>query len=240
MTTPRDLIKGALQLIEVIDPTEDVDGDEITTLFARFNRMLSGLSAKKPLIYADTLVSHALSAGTGVYTIGSGAAIDTTRPTTIKTAYVRDSAGNDSPVDVIDEYEYSRIYDKDHSEPYPEKLYYNPAYPTGTIKLWPYPSQAYTLYMEVNQPLTAFTGLSQTVSLPEGYEEMLENMFAKHVGPSYGRAGTPGYAAVSSLADEKLADIKRANQANDRYEAEICAPGSGRYTDYDVYSRRYR
>lgn len=232
MTTPRDLIKASLELLSVIDPIEDVDSDEISGLFARLNRMLASWSTVGALVYADTLVEHTLIGNDGVYTIGSGADINTTRPIEIKTAYVRDGS-TDHPIEIIDEYAYSQISDKTTAGSYPEKLYYNPDFPTGTIKLYPVPGSAYTLFLETRIPLTSFTGLSQTISLPPGYEEAIEYNFAKRIAPVYAR---PVPMEVDQIATESLNNIKRANRNSDSFEADLGIPTT--YSRYDIYGDR--
>lgn len=233
MTTPRDVIKGSLELIGALAPNESVDGEEISGLYSRLNRMLSSWSTQGALIYADTLVEFTLTANDGIYTIGTGADINTPRPLRIKTAYVRDT-DQDYPIEIIDEYKYSLISQKDLQSSYPEALYYNPDYPSGTIKLYPYPGAAYTLFMEVEQALTQFTGLSQTISFPEGYEEALEYNFAVRIAPIYGK---PVPMEVVEIANDTLANIKRANRKNDMFEATLSTPSSGQY---DILGDRTR
>lgn len=237
MTTPRDLIKSALQLGNIIDPVEDVDADEISALFDRLNRMIGNWSTNGALIYADTLISHVLTANDGEYTIGSGGDINTTRPIKINTAYIRDSSNYDEPLEIIDEHKYSQIYLKSLKASRPDYLYYNPDFPLGTVKIWPLPSLAFTLFMDVNQPLTAFTGLSQTISLPPGYEEAIEYNFLKRIIGSYNKKLTPEQA---DIADDSLADIKRANRMNDRFESDVCVPAGQGGTYFDVYGARRR
>lgn len=235
MTTPRDLIKDALEDIGAIGVGDSIPGDQSTGLFNRLNRMLANWSTNGALIFADTLISHTLTSGDGEYTIGSGGDINTTKPTKIKDAYYR-AATIDYNLEIIDEFKYNRIAIKSLQGGYPDYLYYKTGHPLGTIKLYPLPSAAHTLFLEAEVPLTAFTGLSQTVSLPEGYEEAIQYNFAKRVAGAFGRTLTP---EQETLAREGLADIKRANRKNDFFEVTIDAPGK-RYDGFDIYSGPFR
>lgn len=221
MTTPRDLIKGALEILGVIDPVEEVDGDEITGLFARLNRMMAAWSTRGSLIYIDTLVSHVLTGGDGDYTIGTGADIDTPLPTAIKAAYVRDG-DLDYKLHIIDEVDYSTIADKTVQTAYPAYLFLRGGYPTATVQLRPIPDGAYTLFMEVTQPLSSFSGLSQTISLPPGYEEAIEYNFALRVAPLYSKMASQ---EIRDIAADSLAGIVRANRANSPRESVATIPG---------------
>lgn len=220
MTTPRDLIRAALELIRVIDPVEDIDAQEIAGHFLRLNRMISTWGTRDAMIYSDTLISHLLTAGIASYTIGAAAEIDTVRPVSIKIAYIRNAAGGDIPVEIIDNAKFARIYRKDAAAS-PRALYYNPAYPVGVINLFGVPNTAETLFMYVNQPLTAFTSLSQVISLPPGYEETIEYNFAMRIAGIYGKSLT---VEQIEIAESGLADIRRANMKNKKLEADICAP----------------
>jgi len=220
MTTPRDLIRAALELIRVVDPVEDIDAQEIAGHFKRLNRMISTWGTRDAMIYSDTLLSHVLSAGVASYTIGADADIDTVRPVSIKVAYIRDAASSDTPVEIIDNAKFARIYRKDASAS-PQYLYYNPTYPVGVINLWGVPNAAETLFMYVNQPLTEFTGLSQVISLPPGYEETIEYNFAMRIAGIYGKSLT---VEQIEIAESGLADIRRANRKNKFMEARICVP----------------
>lgn len=231
MTSPRDLIKGTLTLGGILDPVENIDPDEITDLFSRLNRMISAWSNDGALIYADTQITHTLTVNDGDYTIGSGADINTTRPMKIKTAFIRNS-NHDYPVEIVDEYKFNRVHNKAVQSTYPEYLYYRTGFPTGTVNLWPKPSQANTLYMDVTVPLTAFSTLSETISLPPGYEEAIEYNFLKRIAGSYGVVMTP---EQREIADDSLADIRRVNMSNNKFESEPCTPfQGGGYFDIDT------
>lgn len=219
MTTPLDLITGALELIGVIEPGENDLGAATSALFKRMNRMLGAWSADSTLIFADTKITHDLTPGVALYTIGPGAMIDTVRPTRIKTAYVRES-GTDYSVEVVDEYKYAGFVDKAITGT-PGYLYYNPDSPIGEIRLLPVPDAAQTLIMGVEIPLTAFSGVAQELELPPGYEEAIEYNFAKRIAGSYGRTLSPEQTAVAATG---LADIKRQNRKNDRFEASYDVP----------------
>lgn len=236
MTTPRDLIKSSLQLIGALGVGEDVDGDEITDLFDRLNRMISAWSTQKALIFADTLVTKVLTASDGEYTIGSGGDINTSKPIAIKNAYVRNGT-QDTDLSIIDEDVYASIGDKSLAADPPEKLYYKTGHPLGTIILWPAPASGLTLYMNVYAPLTQFTSLSQDISLPEGYEETIEYNFAKRIAGMYGKSLT---MEQDELAKEGLTNIKQANRNADDMVASLDTPsGGGNSGSFDIYTRRY-
>lgn len=234
MTTPRDLIKGALGDIGAIGPGESIPAEDVTDLYNRANRMISAWSNDSALIFADTLVSYALTSGDGEYTIGSGGDINTTRPTKIKTAYVTNGV-NDYSLRIIDEYKFSKIHNKTLQTTYPCYLYYRTGYPLGTIHLQGLPTSGFTLKMDVEIPLTEFTSLTQTLSLPPGYEEAIQHNLAIRYAPTYEKAVPMD---IKELARDGLDMIKQANRRNNFYEAELNAPGTGRGY-YDINTGGY-
>lgn len=220
MTTVRDLIKGSLAQIRAIAVGEAMDADEATDLFGHLNRMLDSWSTQGDLVYTDTLVTYTLSAGTGSYTIGSGATINTPRPISIKTAYITDGE-IDTPLEIIDEYKFARISDKT-TQGKPEYLYYKTGYPTGAVALNAIPDAAYALNMFVTQPLSAVASLDTVISMPPGYEQAIELNFAKLIAPMYGKSLTMDQ---QELASDSLKMIKAANRAMDVLEAKLDVPG---------------
>lgn len=211
MTTALDLITTALCEARVFDPGETIPpGDSIYAL-ARMNSMLDSWSVDKLMIYALLQESKALTTSVGSYTIGSGGAWNTTRPTKIvDPCFIRDSANADHEVDIIDAVAYGNLGFKSSDGAYPFALFYDEAFVSGlgTIYLYPKPAASLTLYINSWKQLQQFTDLTTTISLPPGYQLAIEMNLAILLGPGYGKTPT---AELKDIARTSKASLKKVN-----------------------------
>jgi hypothetical protein len=72
----------------------------------------------------------------------------------------------------------------------PSDLFYSADWPLGGIYLWPVPTTAYTLELEI-ETLLAAVALTDTFSLPQGYQRALRLTLAEHLAPPFGQAISP-------------------------------------------------
>ena len=172
---------------------------------SRLNSMVDSWSNERLLIYALSQTSYALTASVGVYTIGSGATFNMTRPTNIvNPCFIRDSSNFDSELEIINDETYGQIVLKSTDNTYPQYLNYDHGYSatsTASVRLWPEPQSGLTLFINTIQPLLTFSTVSQTLNLPPGYQDAIETNFAVN--------STPGFMAV----DPNLMNLARASKA---------------------------
>src|SRR3990167_8919950 len=226
-----ELLKSSLRLIGVIASGEAPSADEMKDALSALNVMLDGWSTKRLTIYASTLDSLALAAGTTSYTVGTGGTFNTSRPTRVLSAYTRDSNGNDCGLKVYTESDrYSEIVDKDASGR-PEEMFYNSSYALGIIYLYPVPDQEYTLYMESLKPLSQLSGYTTEISLPDGYLRAIKYNLAIEEAPEFG-ASIP--LEVGLIATESLNDIMNLNAPE--VTAKLDIPGA--YSPMNIYTGR--
>ena len=185
MATAQDIVKRSLRLLNVKEAGEGLEGSEGADGLAVLNNLIDALSNEEDMQYGRTQITHTLTASDGDYSIGSGGDINTTWPMRIETAFIRDSNNNDNPMEIVNSEQYSSIWLKTVETTYPYYLYYNRQWPTGTLKLWPEPSSALTLVMNVWPQIGTFSTLATTVTLPPGYERYLEYELAVELAPEY-------------------------------------------------------
>lgn len=208
MTTARDMIKSAMRKLNVLGTGQDLQANEAIDALATLNQMVSAMSVEGTnIIFGDTTESFALTNNDDTYTIGTGADFNTARPSSIVSAFVRQS-DTDYPLDIVDVRQYNLIEDKDDPAGYPEWLYYDGGYPTGTIKLWPSPIGGMTLHITSRKALQTFPSLDTVVALPDGYEAALIYNLAIELAPEYEREPSP---TVQRLARKYLLAIRGAN-----------------------------
>lgn len=196
MTTARDIIKKALMKIGALVKSENPSADEANDGLLSLNAMISSWSNDSLVLYARTLESFTLSGGTATYTMGTGGAFSTTRPIDILDAYIRFS-NVDYPVNIITDEAYASVSFKSLTG-MPQYLNFDGAYPLATVKLYPVPSSAYTLYLLSEKAITQFTTLDTVMSLPDGWERALVYNLALELAPEYAQKPDESIVKIAS------------------------------------------
>lgn len=210
--TGRDLVTASLRLIGAAAPGESVSATEATDGLATLNRMISGFSNEKLMIYAKVREEFTLTANDGIYSMGSSGDFNTSRPQWIESATLEDQSQSpdvEIPIKIIrNASEWAEIISKDATSTYPRYLFNEKTYPTDTINLYPIPTAANKLVLYSVKPLTEISTLDTSVSVPAGYEECLIYNLAMRLAPEYGKQPSE---LVMMTAIESKASIKRVN-----------------------------
>lgn len=202
MTTGLEIITKAMQKIGVLIKSESPSSDEASDGLDALNDLIASWSTESMLIYARTLESFTLAGGTSSYTIGSGQTFNTARPLKIISAYLRNST-IDTNIAIVPDEVFANITNKT-TQGIPELLNFDNGYPTATIKLWPVPSSAYSLFLSSEKELTSLT-LAGAVSLPAGWKRALIYNLAMELAPEYGQ---PVDEVILKHANESKRNIK--------------------------------
>lgn len=231
MATARDLIHRSLRLIHVLDSGEDPTPDEANDSLTAFNDMLDSMSVPGLYIYAQREDIVSWTASEASRTIGASGNFNITRPTRIESAFYRASDDSDYPIKILRSREsYTGILDKSTEGSIPSYLYYEPAYPLGTLYIYPVPSATAAIHLQTQEQLTQIATLDTTISFPPGYKDLLTAMLCGRLAPEFGVALPPEAQDIMRRASRA---VRRANARN--VYATIESPGmSGR--DYDIYS----
>lgn len=148
--------------------------------------MLDSWSIQRLLVYQMAQDSFTVTTAQVSYTIGPAGNVSTTRPTKIDYAFVRDSSNIDTPLEVITEQSvYDGIVMKSTGNTYPYVLFYDGGFVSGlgTLKLYPAPSASLTVFLDSWKQLQQFTSVTQTLSLPPGYQRAIETNLALELAP---------------------------------------------------------
>ena len=209
MATAKALIRKALLKVEAVGYSDVLADDDqrIVDGLEDLNNLISSLNAEGLMIPSVTKISHTLVAGTNNYTIGTGADINTTRPMSIGSAFIRDSNNYDHHVDIRAIEEYARISVKT-TQGRPYRLYYNPAYSLGKIYLYLTPDTAEDLHMDLIVPLSEISAVGDTVDLPREYKRMLIYNLALDIAPE---ADIEDWPELVRIANESKRFVKRLN-----------------------------
>lgn len=211
MATAQEYINRSLRLIGVLadgeTPTTSESNDSLTVL----NDMLGLWNVDKMLVYQIQETTHTLVAGTGSYTVGSGADINITRPVKIEQAFVRDSSNIDIQVDIINQEEWNRISYKTTQADFADRLFYDPGFANGTINLYPVPSAANTLHFTHWKPFTSFSTLTTSATFPPGYNQLLVYNLAVLLGAEFAVPVRDDVLKIALDTKEKLETVNNEN-----------------------------
>jgi hypothetical protein len=205
MATAQEIINSALRLIGVLAAGETASAEESSDSLTALNDMLSLWTIDRLMVYQYQQGSKALTPNDGIYTIGSsGADITDSRPLRIESAFIRDSSGYDSSLTIINQDEYNRITTKSTASTYPNRLFYDPSFPNGTIYLYPVPSVANTLYYTVSKQFSSFATLGASATFPPGYTQLIKYNLAVLLAAEFNTPVRPDVVAIAQDTKEKI------------------------------------
>jgi len=213
MTTALQLVTSALRKIGAVAAGEAPDASEQSDALAALNQLIESWNLQGLTLYRLENASYTLVPSQQTYTIGSGADFDGARPITLNGAFVT-RGGIDYPVVPLTQQQWNDILQKSTESQLPSGVYYEPAYPIGTVRVWPVPLEGLTITLSVNMQISPVASIGSTIALPPGYERALVYALAVDLAPEY-PAVTLSQRVIDA-ADEALADIKRANNTQNQ------------------------
>jgi hypothetical protein len=208
MATAEQIVKGSLRKAGNSNPTNT----ELSDGLERLNDLLSSWSAERLLTHVNVRETYTLTASQGTYTWGSGVGSDisTARPIQLADIYIRDSSGNDYPIEIINEEFYNDISLKT-TEGRPERAYLATEYTKAKLFLYPVPDSAETLQISSWKALSEISTLSSTVSLPNEYKLPLVSNLLIEVAGDYGYEPTPTDHRNAETAKARLFEANSKN-----------------------------
>lgn len=233
MATAQDLIERALRRINALGSGSILPSNEAQDGLEALNAMLASWSVEGAYVFTESKETFNLT-GAASYTIGSGGDFNTTRPMYFTAAYV--SSGNtDYPLRQITNREYANIAQKQIAT-ITNSYYYDAGFPLGTIYLYPVPSGVTTITLYSFKPLTGFSGLTTTFSMPPEYEAAIVNNLAVWLAPEYEKEAS---RTVMMLAHETKQAVLTQNQRNERYVLTSDYPGTRQRDEGSIYKGWY-
>lgn len=214
MSTIRELITGALRLINVIQANETASADDMDISFAAFNAMLDNWSTERLTIFSINFYDFAYTPGQYQYTLGPGGDWNITRPMELMNMYVTYTSANtgmnpvDIPMEKLTWDQYSAITVKQTQSNFPLKFYDDGNNPLRTISVWPVPKTIQATRLWLWQPLVDPTSIDDNFLFPKGYERALRFALAVELAGEFGKV-VPD--TVKTIATRSKASIKRIN-----------------------------
>lgn len=209
MATAGDLIRRALTAGGIIAdgeiPTASMQSDALDV----FNDILEEWSNDGYMLFEKKIESFPFVAGKGLYTIGAGADLNTSRPMNILGAKIKISGGYELPLKVWNYQEWAKICARELESDYPHGIYYNAAYPAGEINVWPIPETTEaSLILYSLKPLVLLPNAATEIVFPPGYKKALRLTAATELRMEYGKPADP---KLEDMATKARAAIQRTN-----------------------------
>lgn len=201
-----EVIYSSLRKLGLVASGESAETEELSDALTAFQVMLRSWAAEKILVYASVQESFSISAGTYLYTWGTGGTFNTARPNEVIGGYIRDSSSVDHPIDVVTEAKYRSVSVKSTvARPY--MLYPHMRYPLAYMYFYPVPQDSETLYVTSFKPFTetsSFSSISDTLAFPVDYEEAMVYNLAVRIAPEYGKIVPAEVVAIASKSHDRL------------------------------------
>lgn len=209
MGSAQDLIVGALRLCTVVAAGELPSPEELQDGLIDLNEMIASWNSSRRYIYNANYTLWSLTANLGAYSIGPLGVFQGLRPNSIRSAQFVNANREEQVIEIISSEKWAMISDKLASSRIVTKLYYDNAYPTAMVNLWPVPSQAgcnLGLYTWVQ--LNGFVNLTDILDFPPGYEMAMKYSLAEIFIVEFSRQPNP---ELSRQAVEFRANIQQLN-----------------------------
>lgn len=195
----KDLCSDAMRELGLIAAGSVADGDDIAWVLSKLNRLLDSWNTDRATIYADVLSTWTLTPALQPHTIGPTGTFEVTqRPvaldgvTLIVSGIRYPLAGHD-----IDWWRQQNL--QTLTSDIPTDFYYSADWPNGSLYLWPVPTSAVTIELQSRLVLSQLA-LTDTLSVPPGYQDALTLTLAESIAPSFKVAIDPSLAQRGRMA----------------------------------------
>jgi hypothetical protein len=136
-------------------------------------------------VWKITSQTFTTTAGQASYTIGPSQTINTVQPLKIIQGLYTQSSGNNTPLNIYNRYDFQNL--PSNSSGTPVDLYYQPLRTTGTIYLWPTPSDSTTeITVHYQAPFEDMTSATDNFDFPSYWIQALIYNLAWAMAPEYG------------------------------------------------------
>jgi hypothetical protein len=183
MTTALDVLKRSMRLLGVFSTGEEPSAQETADGLTALNALIGTLS-NTSLVYAKTLDSISVAAGTASITVGPSGGTITPRPVRVLEDSYFVIGAESYPLQLLTLKQYNSIGDKT-SEGAPDGIHVQPDMPNITITFYPVPSEAITLKLWSDKLIASTLSAATVLSLPPGYEDAFAYLLAESIAPEY-------------------------------------------------------
>jgi hypothetical protein len=185
-TLNRDqVIKGALRKLGVLasgaSPTTNQTNDAAEAL----NALVKAFQADGMPVWKIVSTSFLTTSGQATYTIGPSQTVNTVQPLKVLQGMWTPSGGNNTPLNIYNRYDFNEL--PTNASGSPVNLYYQPLRTTGTLTLWPTPSDSTTtITIHYQAPYEDLNSASDDFDFPSYWIQALIYNLAWALAPEFG------------------------------------------------------
>lgn len=226
-----DLIRLAAKQLGVLGIGQTLSGEDVQDCFSMLNMMLNQFSEETLTVY-QTADLNFQATGAQTYSVGSGGDIQIAYPPVSILGAEVSLNGVVKPLRVVQSKTDFRRVTLPSLVSFPQMVFLDTGYPLATLYVWPIPTTAYRIQLQVLQPFTEFQYLTDQVNLRPSYKSLLMFNLACWIAPIFGVE--PSRTIISQALNAKRV-VARANAQVGLAQVDDTLLGRGRY---NIYSDR--
>lgn len=223
MSTAADIVRDALKELGVLAAGESLRAEDLADGIRALNRLLGTWANDRLLVHGTRRTAYTLTPSLSPHTIGVGGTLNVARPVRIDGAGVIQSGSGETPLRLLTDTEWRAISDKAATSSVPDSLWVEWTHPTAKLWLSPVPTTAASLVLYTWSRITELLS-SDTVSLPDGYEDALVLSLALRMSAAY---GVEPSSALVMAASDAVSAIRRTNEPESLLRCDPAVLGAG-------------
>lgn len=183
MATAKQIIESALRTIGVLASGEEGQPAELQDALSALNGMIDSWSNDSLLIPSYKERVFDLDDQKVAYTYGDGGDFDAPRPMAVEYAQILDNANFRYPCEIYGVRTWAQ-----NVRPVtirPSGIYYEASYPLSVIHFPTFPFSTDKLILQVIEPLANISSITNSFSLPKGYDRALKLNLAVEIAAEY-------------------------------------------------------
>ncbi len=205
MPTGQAVINGAFGKLGILELGGTPSASDSGVALNELNNQWNGWGIDEGLIYAEIILSKALTAATTPNTIGTGGSINAQSPPRVYSAYINTASGRNE-LKVVTAAQYNSHNDLAAAAVCPDEVYvdFNVDPTTGLANAytWPVQTGTPTLNLLVSAPFVAWALAVNTI-LPPGYQDAIEWALAFRLIPAFSMMIPPQMAQTIAAEGQK-------------------------------------
>lgn len=179
------VITGALRKLAVLPSGGTPTANQISDANDALNALVKAMHSDGMPLWKIASQTFTTVDGTASYTVGPSQTVNCPKPLRILQAFQTPSGGNEVPLNIYTRYNFNEL--PDSSEGTPVNLYYQPLRTSGTIRLWPTPSDSTTtITFHYHGPFEDMDSATDEFDFPAEWIMALIYNLAWVMAPEYG------------------------------------------------------
>lgn len=235
-----DLVTSAYAEIRVARPGDTLEPALMDFGVDKLNRLIDRYNANPRATYVVGFQSFVPIPNHAPHTIGPNSAdwLQTGRPTFIRGANIILNTVSPAiriPIQIRDREWWLNQSVQGLATAFVTDLYYEPGWPNGTVNLWPMPTTAYPIELELDGTLNALVA-TDVFWLPYGYRDAITLRLGCELASSNGQ--TPSQYLVDSARDAEATIFLQNDQIANLVTRDGGMPGGGRSGRFNYLTGR--